>query len=342
MGPRARSSPKKTLSEASISSNAEDNGSDVNDKKTGILQRYMKLAGYSLLILSILGLFFYLGTLTKGDTGNSHGGKGSDKAVISENKMELKVHWVGEEATLLKDGDEDADACILLSQCFKSAYFTPDPVKFPENPLKQCHATLRSLLSSFDSGFYFNGPRLVGFISSEYKNTGAYSKVILYNVCVRSEERGKGIAKGMVPEYVKAVVGKRIAKDAPKVYVGLDVDFDTETAVSAFALYAKMGFNRWWEPCSNVSYFNFNRLEHQHLLANPVTSNSDGFTTKSPAYVFPMSDMVLARQAALSKKLYDRNGVPYTHFCMIMLLGADDFGSIGKDIKDTIQSALKR
>lgn len=327
---RPRSSPNKKLSnsqEISIATEEENNkdyGSNLNGR------RYVKVVGYVVLCLSVLAVVFYLGTISGKGKGN-----GNSSAATSSSKLELKVHWTDEPVTLLNDGNEDADACILLTQCFKSSYFAPDPVKYPQNPLQPCHVTLRKILQSFDSGFYFRGARLVGFISSEYKNTDAFGKVILYNVCVRADERGKGIAKSLIPEYVKAVVAKRISKRVPKVYVGLDVDFDTETAVSAFALYAKMGFNRWWEPCQHIAYFNFNRLEQQSSLAN-VSNDSN----RTPTFLFPMSEMVLARQSALNRRLFDRNGWPYTHYCMIMLLGADDFGAIGQEIKDTIQSAL--
>lgn len=305
-----------------------------NNLKQNNFRRYARLALIGILAVGAAFLLVF------------HFGSIGEKTLIkkentakSVKKMDLAVHWAGSPVTLTKDGDLDADACILLSQCFKSAHFVPDPIKFPKNPYKTCHATLRNILRAFDSGFYFDGPRLVGFISSDYENYGTFSQVSLYNVCVRKEERGKGIAKAMVPEYIKSVVAKRTPKNIPRIYIGLDVDFDTESAVGAFALYAKMGFNRWWEPCSSISQFDFNKMERQLSMANPEAE--PGSDPKLPSFVFPMTQLMLRRKESLVKQIYDTKGGVFTHFCMVMLMGADDFGSVGVDIKSAVQNALK-
>lgn len=261
-------------------------------------------------------------------------------AKFAKKKYDLAVHWAGGPVTLTKDGDEDADACIILSQCFHSYHFVPDPVRFPKNPYQTCHSTLRSILRSFDSGFYFDGPRLVGFISSDFSNANTFSQISLYNICIRKEERGKGIAKAMIPEYIKSVIEKRTPKNIPRVYIGLDVDFDTESAVAAFALYAKMGFNRWWEPCSSIARFDFNTMERQLTMANPPepTDNSE---PKPPSFIYPMTQLMLRRSESLKKQIFDARGNLFTHFCMVMLMGADDFGTVGVDIRDAVQTALK-
>lgn len=307
-----------------------------NDLKQNKFKRCYRFVLFVILNIGALFLAFHVGSMREKAVIEKK--ETAEKAV--RNKMELAVHWAGGPVTLTKDGDADADACIILSQCFKSYHFNPDPVKFPENPYKTCHSTLRSILRSYDSGFYFDGPRLVGFISSDYNNANSFSQISLYNVCVRKEERGKGIAKAMVSGFIKSVIAMRIPKNIPRIYIGLDVDFDTESAVAAFALYAKMGFNRWWEPCSNIGRFDFNTMERQLLMANPPENNNET-ESKAPSFLFPMSQLMLRRKESLKKQIYDLKGNVFTHFCMVMLMGADDFGTVGMDIKDAVQSALK-
>ena len=82
-------------------------------------------------------------------------------------EFELKIHESGTPITLQKNGDVGRDACELLSTCFTSEHFVADPVRYPHNPLARCHYTLNYVLNSFDSGFYYENGRLVGFASSE-------------------------------------------------------------------------------------------------------------------------------------------------------------------------------
>ena len=250
-------------------------------------------------------------------------------------KMKMFVHWRGLANNINQEGDLDREACIILSQCFTSKYLGADPIKYPDNPLQPCQKTLKMILRSYDNGFYYEGDKLVGFISGETVNGADFSFVNLYNVCIRPEGRGKGFAKSMVPEFVKQVVEKRVSKPNPRVYIGLDVDFGTETAVSAFSLYAKMGFNRWWEPCSSINDFDYRVLQRQHNLANPPDSSE-----KRPSVIFPMSQLFLRRKQTYKSQLFDEMGKPHNHFCMIMILGEDEFGTIGKEMKEIVQSAL--
>ena len=141
----------------------------------------------------------------------------------------------------------------------------------------------------------------------------------------------------MIPKFVEAIRALRIVKPATSpdyqttkpLYIGLDVDFESESAVSAFALYAKLGYNRWWQPCASISYFNY------HTLPDPSTSPPDSG--------LPFSQALLNRQAFLNSRLINPEGPQvYTHFCMVMLWGADDFGAVGKDILTAVQKGLKK
>lgn len=330
---RPRNSPGRFLSEIGGETRYEQlDGGSKDDVKQSKAKIYARMVVIALVTLGAFVLVFKFGSMRERAIV-----KQEMEAKATAKKMDLAVHWAGGPVTLSKDGDADADACILLAQCFKSAHFNPDPVKYPDNPYKTCHGTLRSILRAFDSGFYFDGPRVVGFISSDFDNYASFSQISLYNVCVRQDYRGKGIAKAMVPEYIKAVMAKRIPKDTPRVYIGLDVDFDTESAVAAFALYAKMGFNRWWEPCSSIARFDFNTMERQLSRANPT----DVEAAQPPSFVFPMTQLMLRRKESLKNQIYDAKGNVLHHFCMVMLYGADDFGTVGSDIKEAVQGALK-
>lgn len=94
----------------------------------------------------------------------------------------------------------------------------------------------------------------------------------VYNVCVRKGERGKGVAKAMIPRFIDSLRTRIIAKDHPEVvkplFVGLEVDFETESAVSAFALYSKLGFNRLWQPCVSIKFIDYRALYESTDYAN--------------------------------------------------------------------------
>lgn len=292
-------------------------------------QRIIRYFGIVVLGVGILVFAFVLGGVReKRNVSLSRG-----KAV----KGTLSVHWAGSPIVLSIDGDKDSDACSLLSECFSSEHFIANPTKFPENPLKMCHATVRRILTAYDSGFFFEGRRLVGFVSSDVSRaaTDDYSYISVYNVCVRREDRGRGVAKAMLPQYIDAIAAKRLPGVRNNLYVGLDVDFDTPDAIGAFALYAKMGFNRWWEACRSISYFDYAKLQNQVRLPAPQSPST------RPSLIFPMSQMILTRDQILSKSLRSPKGVLNTHFCMVMLWGKDDFGTIGRDIKNAIQEQIK-
>lgn len=248
----------------------------------------------------------------------------------------LFMHWSNEQnPTFHNAGDPDTDICVLLSQCF--SIYAPDPNTFPENPLQYCHFSLPFILNILDTGFYFDGPRVVGFISASFSNQIGFSSINLSDVCVRKEERGKGIAKTMIPQFIKSVKEKRISAEVERVYVGLAVDFKTESAVNAFSLYAKLGFNRWWEPCHHISLFDYEKLEYQWIMANPPLSDQGSYYYP-PTMHFPMEEVILRGKSALNEMIYDQDDNVLNLFCMVMSHGEDDFESIGRRIKETIET----
>ena len=341
MSPRTRpNSSPRIPSAKEFNVNDEENDKNISTtsasktKRSDKFNRYIKLVALLLLGFCLLCLSFFLGTLSEKSLGNK---KIKTELTVNQKQRRLQVHWAGSKIELSVDGDEDNDACILLSQCFKSKPFAPDPINSPRNPLQECYKSLRSILKSFDSGFYFEGTRLVGFISSGINtNNESFNQISLYNVCVRKENRGMGVAKAMLPEFLKEVLGKRGGGSVKKTFVGLDVNFETESAVSAFALYAKLGFNRWWEPCETIGEFDFNKINRQITLANPEQE-----ATK-PVLLFPASQFFLRREKTLQTEILDAKKAVLSHFCMVMVMGEDDFGSIGADIKKSVQEASKK
>lgn len=329
---RTRSSPGKLEGSGNNASNSNLSDHNENVKIRKNSPRTILKMGLLIVFVGVSIVFaFFLGTWREKQIQSVENSK-----KIESKKTKLLVNWRGTDE-INKEGDLDGDACILLSKSFSSKHFAPDPVNFPDNPLKACHKTLKNILKGFDNGFFYEGDRLVGFISGDPFNAADFSVVNLYNVCVRSEERGKGFAKAMVPEFVRQVIEKRVTK-RPKqpIYIGLDVDFSTETPVAAFALYAKMGFNRWWEPCSSINDFDFSVLKRQHDLANPPESSEP----QRPSVIFPMSQLFLRRSKTYGNQLLDDKGQVRKHFCMVMAWGVDDFGSIGTEMKEIVQSAL--
>ena len=335
MSVRPRNSPNLQACEiGDANKNTEDpenneNHSDQSNeqKEDEKLNKSTKLKLYSfyaimaVLVIGILALTYYLGTLTSTLQNASSSSAG---------KMELKMHWEGEKDVLNKYGEKDGDACVIMAECFES--YAADYIKSPLNPYKSCHTNLKYILANYDNGFYYEGSRLIGFISSRTTNDAKHSKMLIYNVCIRKEDRGKKVGKLMVPEFIKTVADKRVPKTAPKVYVGLTVNFKSETSNSAFALYAKLGFIRWWQLCEGISQLDFKILEDQESKAK----------ANSPEYDFPMAKYILGGKDFIKTQVTDGKGKVFEDLCMIMLMEKDDFGLIGKNIKEVVKSAIKQ
>lgn len=324
MSVRPRNSPNLRACEIGDSIHKSDENENEKIEETENKQSKLKTIGFytfmAALLIGILGLAYYLGTLNRNSSQKSS----------SNSKMVLKMHWAGDKDVLNKYGDKDGDACVLLGDCFKS--LAPDYLKSPSNPYKSCHEDLKDTLRRLDSGFYYEGSRLVGFISAEVSDKeAAYGKMLIYNVCIRKEDRGKRVGKYMVPEFIKTVTEKRFDKTNPKIYVGLDVDFESDTVTSAFALYAKMGFIRWWQ-FGRVSDLDFKTLEDQESKAKAVTD---------PIYEFPLAKFMLGGKEYIKKQVVDGKGKRFTHMSMVMLMGKDDFWDIGKVIREAVKEANK-
>lgn len=232
-------------------------------------------------------------------------------------KLTVAIHHAGDPITLHRDNDPLSDACVLLSSCFPDNFFGLRP-DLP-NPLQKCHSNMRLLLGSYDSGFMYEGERLVGFISSileeRMSSSGDESRPVveLYNVCIRKEDRGRGLAKTLVNDYLKQLFADHNVKAA---LVGLDVNFESPDSAAAFTLYAKLGFLRWWEPCRTIGRFDFTKLY-------PSASEQNKKRLPLSGWWQAIGDPGLIRQ---------KMGM-FTHFCMVKEWPGDDLYTLGSQIK---------
>lgn len=339
MNPRARIIKNRNNSTSSVNEQLSQE-EELLAPEARRLNRWIK----SVIIVAIVILSFFLGTVlekTRKESSNSKFSSTLNSGSTEGKQWKLGVHLKGSPNTLNKFNDPEGDVCTILSDCFKSKYFRPDPINFPDNPMETCHSTLRSILQAYDNGFYFDGPRVIGFVSSDLSREADFTSINFYNVCVRREDRGKGVAKAMMSDYIKAVTDKQV-EPGTRVYLGLDVDFETESAVAAFAMYAKMGFNRWWEPCPSIYHFDYKIMERQLKMANPELDDPSEPASNRPSFIFPMSQMILRRPDTLKQQIRDSRGNVFHHFCMVMLMGADDFGSVGRDIKELVQGSISK
>lgn len=238
-------------------------------------------------------------------------------------KLTVAIHHAGDPIVLHRANDPLSDACVLLSSCFPDNFFGLRP-DLP-NPLEKCHNNIKLLLGSYDSGFMYEGDRLVGFISSILEErmalTGDESRPVveLYNVCIRKEDRGRGLAKSLVTEYLKQLFLDHNVKSA---LVGLDVNFDTPDAAAAFTLYAKLGFLRWWEPCRTIGRFDFTKL----------------FPSAEQKKRLPLSSWW---QAIGDSSLLKQKMGMFTHFCMVKEWPGDDLYTLGSQIHEVVKEGVQ-
>ncbi len=309
---------RKSTSTTPIPSANEGLSAPTNAKNSSF-KKASKLAYFGGVFLFSLVAGFGLGRLLYYQPNGS-----KSAASIAKPKLTIAMHHAGDPITLQRDGDIDSDACVLLSSCFPDRFFAARPDLNPDAPLTRCQRNLKILLNDFDSGFLYEGKRLVGFISSNireatmekaHQRSPVRAEVELYNVCIRQEDRGRGLARSLASMYVDELSAVNGFKTA---WVGLDVDFQTPSAKEAFTLYAKMGFMRWWQPCRSINDFDFSQLE------------------STPAR-FPAAWWFLNAAGGLKKEKFGGK----THFCMVKEWPTDEFYKIGAAVEAGINSTVE-
>lgn len=267
----------------------------------------------------------------------------SDVSSSSNNNIIMIPHFVDEykvgNTTIHQANHPKMDVCHILKNCF------------PEGDVygtdKTCHPNVDLTLRYYDSAFMVKdagteNQRIVGFMSiyRDYNQWINQHALISYNVCVAPDQRGKGIAKTMIPKFMDALIDhykirhltdpKLILhpsgdKKADKpLLLGLDVDFTSETSVDAMVLYAKMGFIRWWTPCKSVSQFDWSSVYLSHLANNKNSSFALQQLIHDPASYIDSS-------YSPEKK--------FSHYCMYKFY-ADGWSQFGKFLKDYISGTM--
>lgn len=328
MTARVRPSPKNKLAEIDESAKTESSANLAGPKQNLLKTRLVYFTFFlgSILLAYVIFHFGYIsGQKASKETVNNQkrGSKETDNTIVTPAKLEFKVQWAGSENKLTRKYDKNTDPCELLQHCFDG--FEPDEKTYPNDPFKQCHLIVERKFSNLDNGFMFEGEKLVGFASIDYKDDHHIrAEMRVYNVCVRKDDRGKGAARQLVPQLIRSVKEKRVTVPNIPVYAGLSVKFTTDSSALAFATYAKLGFIRWWQPCSGAHEINFHIIQSQESSTNPD---------------FPVADYILKRDQTM-KKLFvpDASGAVPESLCMVMKVGYDEFNTIGNQMKTYIKA----
>jgi GNAT superfamily N-acetyltransferase len=264
-------------------------------------------------------------------------------------------------------------------QCFVGSDVYGDPVV--------CKKNLDPTIRYYDSGFMVEvqegkEDKIVGFMSIHhdvsYKSRTNFSRkqqnlppqqddyhaFILYNVCIDEEKRGQGVAKKMIPQFIDELIrhyrleryansnGRDIDPQTghpiPPLLVGLDVDLTSDTMPEAFSLYAKLGFVRWWTPCTSVANHKWTSLiDAQMNYAKDDQSygaqdrrDENGNVKKSTGLLpthngdFPIAQMLWDPNPYLKNafNLGSSTNRP-SHFCMYKFY-QDSYGSLAKSLLD--------
>lgn len=292
-------------------------------------------------------------------------------------RYELRTSFANDRSTMIhQQYGTMMDACRILQQCFvgSDVYGTPEV----------CKRSLDPTIKYYDSGFWVEmvegkEDRLVGFLSihhdvahkarSQWQRTQQnqpqqsddYHSLILYNVCIDEERRGQGVAKKMIPAFIDAMIkhyklekyakatGREIdaqtGKPIPPLVVGLDVDMTSDTMAEAFSLYAKLGFVRWWTPCSSVANHKWTALIDTQLAWEDgkqgpgVNEKRDerGNVKKTTGLLptrmadFPLARLLWEPKSYLKNAFNLGTGKKPNHFCMYKFHN-DSFHGMAKTI----------
>lgn len=294
-------------------------------------------------------------------------------------RYELRTSFSNDPSTMVHQKYHSGmDACRILQQCFvgSDVYGTPEV----------CKRNLDPTIKYYDSGFWVEmmegkEDRLVGFLSIHhdisYKSRSQYQRnqqkqpaqpddyhaFIIYNVCIDEERRGQGIAKKMIPAFIDAMIkhyrlekyakatGKetdpKTGKLVPPLIIGLDVDLTSDTMPEAFSLYAKLGFVRWWTPCTSVAYHKWAPLidtqlawadERQGHGIND-TKDPQGNVKKTTGLLptrssdFPVARMLWDARSYLTNAFNLGTGKKPNHFCMYKFY-SDSYASMAKQLME--------
>lgn len=226
------------------------------------------------------------------------------------------------------------DFCPLLGECYPHG----DSMF---RKLDTCHKSLSTLFQYYDSSAMYDpkSGEPVAFISFFADRDSKNNRLIhIYNVCVHPKWRNMGVARRLINEGIEETLAFHNITDKSKVALGLDVDLTSPMPAEAFALYAKMGFMRGWQPCSSVGNIDWRPLFAEpagdiarssilELLADPKKYQEDVLKKGVGRAFFPL------RNPNYEETAEDRN-----HFCMFKMYH-DSWMRLGELIAEPIPRA---
>lgn len=246
---------------------------------------------------------------------------------VSKEEEPTIIHHHPNKSAPVHVPNTDADACRILMICFPGA----DSIY---KNLSECHDNMELILKYYHNSAIISKGQVVGFISFHLETAGS-TAISMYNVCVDPAYRNRGLAKRMIFEGVEEM--RQHEKLDKKLLLGLDVDLTTEFAAESFALYAKLGFFRGWQPCRSVGDVDW----------RPVIDNPESSLARSP-----MAEILASPKKYLDDEVMGKNPgprlrsrspnsqTPLTHFCMFRLYD-ESWYSMGKYLAATWQASAK-
>lgn len=289
---------------------------------------------------------------------------------VSEPKprYELRCTFVDDKKTFIHQKfHTQMDVCRIMKQCFigSDSYGTQEA----------CMRSLPPTIKYYDSGFWVEmvegkEDRVIGFLSIHHdvvhntkRGGDDYHALIIYNVCVDQERRGQGAGRKMVAGMVDAMVehyglqkyaqatGKEIDPQTglpiPPLVVALDVDLTSETMPEAFSLYVKLGYVRWWTPCSSVANHKWSQLidtqlayyGKQQATASQGRVDEHGNVKRVSGLLptknaeFPFARLLWDPQSYTSSAFNLGSGKRPHHFCMYKFY-SDNLATIAKALME--------
>lgn len=247
--------------------------------------------------------------------------------------------------------------CPMLYDCFPG-----DSSNFKHS--STCFDSLDNIISGFDSSIMMNGDsEIVGFSSfyleKDVQKESDRAALMIYNVCVHPKHRNKGLGVKLMNDSTDHWI-KHHKRTGKKTLLALDVDFKSLTSPSAFAMYAKLGYLRGWQPCATVGDVDWRPLYHG------INNDSNQLLSPSPTPYGPPLHMALSlllqdpksyidnvlypsRDSKSQQMVRDHIRLPYRrtypsnqifdHFSMFKFYG-DSISSLVQPLADSIQKKL--
>lgn len=235
-------------------------------------------------------------------TSSTHNNVLDDISMIPQFLDDNKKDGGDHDTTVHQPNHPTMDACNIIQDCFPKDY---------ENEKSSCHRSTEWVLGKFDSAFMVKGAgtadqRIIGFISidKKYHRQTNQHVFIIYNVCIAPDQRGKGIGKAMMTEFIDATIDhyklrhltspdlmsqsfKNQETGHRPLLLGLSVDVFSKTFVDAMVLYVELGFIRLWARCSDANRFDWSKV---YSVYSSMKNKKPSLITQQFLYGFNLYD----------------------------------------------------